>query len=162
MNRKSLFGAISSMAILVSTTSCGAAVCAQGSCSPPSPGPAAATAGAHGWATSVAIEPPAGPLDVRVSVPGPLQVDDGCVAPLTAWAVGADGVRVEASPTPGLACHAIGIDDIPSGQTRAYTATIPRPRSGTITIHGLLRVHLPIGAGARVSENIPVATLIVP
>lgn len=140
---------------------CGSSVCAAGSCFTSSPH-AAASATANGWVTTLSLEPPAGPIDVRLRVPGPLQVESGCVTTLQAWAIGTQGTRIEASAAPGLRCHAIGIEDIPSGETRDFTATVPRTPPGRYTIHGLLRVHLPIGAGARVSENIPVVTLTVP
>jgi len=69
---------------------------------------------------------------------------------------------MDASPNPGERCHAIQLEDIPVGEHRTFTTRIPAPGHGTFTVHGLLRVHLPIGAGARVSENIPVVTVTIP
>ena len=128
---------------------------------PPAVGetPSAASAAAHGWTTTAAIS--AGQVEVRVSVTGPLTVEGGCVPALTAWVVGADGRRVDSTPTPGVRCQGISIDSIAVDQSRDYHATIPLPLPGTYTVHGLVRVHLPIGAGARVSENIPVVTLTI-
>jgi hypothetical protein len=123
----------------------------------PSPSASSVTASAHGWTTLVAVS--GNHVDIRVMVSGPLSVEAGCVPPLAVWLVGADGRRLEPSPTPGLRCQAIAIEDIPMGQVRGYRATIPLAPPGTYMVHGLIRVHLPIGAAARVSENIPVVTL---
>lgn len=99
-------------------------------------------------------------LRVRVTVSGPVTVESGCIEALTLWLVGVGG-RVDASPTPGVRCQAIALDYIPAGQTRDYRATIPIPAPGTYAVHGLIRVHLPLGAGARVAENIPIVTLTI-
>jgi hypothetical protein len=140
---------------------CVGASCVVTTASPaPSPSASGGSASAHGWTTRVAIS--VNHVDVSVTVSGPLSVEAGCVPPLAVWLVGADGGRLDPSPTPGLRCQAIAIEDIPAGQVRDYPATLPPPSPGTYTVHGLVRVHLPIGAGARVSENIPVVTLTVP
>lgn len=136
--------------------------CLAAACPPlsPSASPSSTTATAHGWTTTATVN--SGTIQVRVSVVGPQSVEGGCVPALTAWIVRSDGTRTESSPSPGVRCLAIVIDDIATAQTRDYTIVIPAPPLGTYTVHGLVRVHLPIGAGSRVSENIPVVTVQVP
>ena len=156
---------------LAALPACGSAACgAMTSCgkvASPSPSTAASatagTASANGWTTTATVNPTTGVITVAVSVPGPLQVDGGCVPELGAWLVSAGGQRVEASPTPAAArCMAIQVEDVPAGQSRTFTTSIPRTTPGTYSVHGLLRTHLPIGAGARVSENIPVVSITIP
>ncbi|MFN2462570.1 MAG: hypothetical protein ABR573_01540 [Candidatus Dormibacteria bacterium] len=148
---------------------CGSTTCAGASCGAAKATPAAtsgatpaATASAHGWTTALTLQPPAGTVDVTVKVTGPLQVDGGCVPSLVVWAVGPDGRRLDPTPAAGIRCHAISIQDIADGQVSQFTATLPRLPSGKYAVHGLLMVHLPIGAGARPAENIPVATITIP
>lgn len=116
----------------------------------------------HGWTTSAYANSVSRTISVKLSVPGPLSVDGGCVPSLTAWAIGADGVRIEASPSGAVHCNAISVTAIAEGQTAEFSTTIPLPSHGTYRIHGLLRTHLPFGAGMRVRENIPVVDITVP
>ncbi|MEA2683307.1 MAG: hypothetical protein QOK05_1635 [Chloroflexota bacterium] len=134
--------------------------CAPSGFVPPgSPSPVSATD--HGWTTTVLVV--SDKVQVRVTVVGPLSVDAGCAPTLTTWLVRADGTKIEPSPGTGVRCQAIVIDDIAAGQTRDYSLVMDAPRErGTYTLHGLVRLHLPIGAGARVSENVPVVTVQVP
>ena len=160
------------MAAALLLSACGAvhppsSACSGPTCPTASPSASASdhsqpgvTASAHGWTTAAAVNDRA--IDVRVTVPGPLTVEGGCVPSLVAWLVGADGVRVEATPTPGARCYAISLGTILAGQVREFAAGLPLPHPGVYTVHGLVRTHLPIGAGARVSENIPVVSISVP
>ncbi|GAC1332538.1 MAG: hypothetical protein NVSMB17_11740 [Candidatus Dormibacteria bacterium] len=154
---------------ILALTGCGGGVsgCALASCvttitATPTLAAGAATATDHGWTTSATFEPESRQLRVDVLVPGPLQVDGGCIPGLTTWLVGPDQRRIDPSASPGLRCRAVQIEDIPAGEKRTFTARIPDPGYGTYTVHGLLRVHLQTGAGARVDENIPVATVTIP
>jgi len=128
---------------------------------PPTPG-AALTATDHGWTTSAAIGTATRTIDVTVTVPGPISVDGGCITSLSAWTIGAGNLRVQASASPALHCGALTTRSIPAGRTGDFSAVIPLPPPGTYAVHGLLRTHLPIGAGMRVSENLPVVTITVP
>ena len=145
------------------SSGCLTTTCAAGPSPLVSPAPGAAlTATDHGWTTSVAIHAAPRSIDVTVTVPGPISVDGGCVPSLTAWAVGENNTRVEVSPSPALHCGALSTRAIIAGQTADFTAAIPLPTPGTYAVHGLLRTHLPVGAGMRVSENLPVVTITVP
>jgi hypothetical protein len=132
----------------------------------PSPGPsvagspAAASATAHGWTTDAGVA--TGGIDVRVNVSGPLTVDGGCSPTLAAWLVAADGHRLQGGQPSAAKCQGIAVTAIPAGQTRDFMTSLGVPPAGTYTIHGLVLVHLPPGAGARVAENIPVVTLTIP
>jgi hypothetical protein len=142
------------------SSGCLVSACATStSTSAPSPSASAATAEAHGWTTTASVS--SGKIQVRVTVVGPLSVEAGCSPALAAWIARLDGTKIEPSPDPGVRCQAIVIDDIAAGQTRDYSVVIPAPPPGTYTVHGLVRVHLPLGAGARVAENIPVVTLTI-
>lgn len=147
---------LAACATVVLATACGipgpSSGCLVSSCIASSP-----TATARGWTTTASVS--SGKILVRVTVVGPLSVEAGCSPALTAWVVRRDGTKIEPSPDTGVRCHAIVIDDIAAGQTRDYSTVIPAPTPGTYTVHGLVRVHLPVGAGARASENIAVATL---
>jgi hypothetical protein len=133
----------------------------------PSPGPSAAgspaavSATAHGWTTDAGVRAGGG-VDVRVNVSGPLTVDGGCSPTLTAWLVAADGHRLQGGSAPAARCQGIAVTEIPAGQTRDFVTSLDLPPAGTYSVHGLVLVHLPIGAGARVAENIPVVTLTIP
>ena len=145
------------------SSGCVAAACAPAqSPSTGAGGQVAATAQDHGWTTTASINSANHTIDISVRVPGPLTVEGGCVPSVVAWAVGPNNTRVEASPTPGARCYAITVDDVPEGQTGSFATSIPLPPAGTYAIHGLLRTHLPLGAGMRVSENLPVVTVTVP
>ena len=158
---------------------CGSAACAAGMCaapaasssasSSPSHSPSATAAGGttvsatdHGWTTTAVLEPVPGPLKVTVTVPGPIQVEGGCVPALVAWLVGPEGRRIDPSPSPGARCQAIQVEDVPAGQSMDFTVILARPPAATYSIHGLLRTHLPVGYGARVSENLPIVTMNIP
>jgi hypothetical protein len=54
-------------------------------------------------------------------------------------------------------CMAIGHKQLAAGETAIFTADWPTSSQlvpGTYTLHGLFRVVLPMGAGARVRENL--------
>jgi hypothetical protein len=53
---------------------------------------------------------------------------------------------------------AFGHKQLAAGETATFTADWPtssRLAPGTYTLHGLFRTVLPMGAGARVHENLP-------
>jgi hypothetical protein len=134
---------------------------------PPSPGvtvPASAPAGgtAHGWNAEATIDSAHRTIDIKLSVTGPLAVDGGCLPSLTAWAIADDGRRIDPGPSPGLRCNAISVQQVPEGMGADFQTSIPLPPPGTYMVHGLLRTHLPAGAGTRVIENLPVVTITVP
>jgi len=57
-----------------------------------------------------------------------------------------------------IQCMAFGHKSLPAGEAAKFTADWPTSSNlapGTYTIHGLFLVVLPMGAGARVRENLP-------
>lgn len=126
---------------------------------PPGQGRVVVTADADGWHAQATVG--GGDVDVRLTVPGPLQVEGGCIPSLTVWIEDPSGRTVAITPSPGGAhCLALAIIDIPAGTTRDFDARLHADvPHGRYTVHGLLLVSLPPGAGTRVRENLPVLTV---
>jgi hypothetical protein len=150
--RRSLIVLAAVLAALV--TGCAPAATPAGSASP-SGGQLGRATDADGWSTLVTALAD-GELQVTVTVTGPLTVEGGCIASLTAWADAADGSPVPTPSPSGLQMHcmAIALIQVPAGSSRAFSADIPTPPDpGSYTIHGLLNT-----AGA---QAIPVVSITI-
>jgi len=93
-----------------------------------------------------------------LTVTGPIDYEIGCVQTLHIWAEDSQHQQVWAQPVPAIQCMAFGHKSLPAGEAAKFTADWPTSSNlapGTYTIHGLFLVVLPMGAGARVRENLP-------
>src|SRR5256886_8812327 len=93
-----------------------------------------------------------------LTVTGPIDYEIGCVQTLHIWAEDSQHQQVWAQPVPAIQCMAFGHKSLPAGETAEFTADWPtssKLAAGTYTVHGLFLVVLPMGAGARVRENLP-------
>lgn len=140
--------------------------CALASCSlsaePPAPGPGVFAASDHGWRTTVrASLADIRTLYVYVTVNGPLTLESGCVATLSAWVVAADGSRFEPSPRPEVApCSDPALEDVAAGRTLNLVTVIERPPiSGSYTVQGKVRIHGAATPGPQARDDIPVVKL---
>jgi hypothetical protein len=99
-----------------------------------------------------------GNVHVTLIVTGPIDYEIGCVQTLHIWAEDSQHRQVWEQPVPAIMCMAIGHRVLPAGETASFIADWPTSSSlarGSYTLHGLFRVVLPMGAGARVRENLP-------
>jgi hypothetical protein len=99
-----------------------------------------------------------GNVHVTLIVTGPIDYEIGCVQTLHIWAEDSQHRQVWEQPVPAIMCMAIGHKVLPAGETASFIADWPTSSSlarGSYTLHGLFRVVLPMGAGARVRENLP-------
>jgi hypothetical protein len=99
-----------------------------------------------------------GTVHVTLIVTGPIDYEIGCVQTLHIWAEDSQHRQVWEQPVPAIMCMAIGHRVLPAGETASFIADWPTSSSlarGSYTLHGLFRVVLPMGAGARVRENLP-------
>jgi hypothetical protein len=99
-----------------------------------------------------------GTVHVTLIVTGPIDYEIGCVQTLHIWAEDSQHRQVWEQPVPAIMCMAIGHKVLPAGETASFIADWPTSSSlgrGSYTLHGLFRVVLPMGAGARVRENLP-------
>ena len=63
---------------------------------------------------------------------------------------------------PAIECMAFGHKVLPAGEKASFTAdwsTSSTLALGSYTLHGLFRIVLPMGAGARVRENLAPLTI---
>ena len=79
-------------------------------------------------------------VHLTLTVTGPIDYEIGCVQTLHIWAEDSQHQQVWAQPVPAIQCMAFGHKTL---------------AAGTYTVHGLFLVVLPMGAGARVRENLP-------
>jgi len=103
-----------------------------------------------------------GNVHLTLIVTGPIDYEIGCVQTLHIWAEDSQHRQVWEQPVPAIMCMAIGHKVLPAGETATFTADWPtssRLTPGSYTLHGLFRVVLPMGAGARVRENLPPLTI---
>lgn len=103
-------------------------------------------------------------INLTVSLMGPADYDAGCVRTVRIWALNSAGLQVWQESQPELQCFALSYQHLAGGQTATFpdswTVASGTP-AGSYTIHGLFMFHLPIGAGARVRENLPPVTVTV-
>ena len=99
-----------------------------------------------------------GTVHLTLTVTGPIEYEAICVQTLHIWAEDRQHQTVWEQPVPAIMCMAIGYKQLAAGETATFTADWPTSSQlapGTYTLHGLFRTRLPMGAGARVRENLP-------
>jgi hypothetical protein len=103
-----------------------------------------------------------GSVHLKLTVSGPIQYEIGCVQTLHIWAEDRNHRQVWAQPVPEISCMAFGTKSLAAGETATFVADWPTSSDlepGTYTLHGLFLTVLPLGAGARVRENLPPLTI---
>ena len=103
-----------------------------------------------------------GNVHLTLVVTGPIDYEIGCVQTLHIWAEDGQQREVWQQPVPAVMCMALGHKMLPAGETATFTADWPTSSTlapGSYTLHGLFRVLLPMGAAARVRENLPPLTI---
>jgi hypothetical protein len=103
-----------------------------------------------------------GMVHLTLIVSGPIDYEVGCVQSLHIWAEDSQHKQVWEQPVPAIQCMAFGHKLLADGEKATLTADWPTASKlapGSYTLHGLFRVVLPIGAGARVRENLPPLTI---
>ena len=103
-----------------------------------------------------------GMVHLTLVVTGPIDYEIGCVQTLHIWAEDSQHKQVWEQPVPAVQCMAFGHKVLAAGEKVTLTADWPTTRKlapGSYTLHGLFRVVLPMGAGARVRENLPPLTI---
>ena len=99
-----------------------------------------------------------GTVHLSLVVTGPIDYEIGCVQTLHIWAEDSQQRQVWEQPVPAIQCMALGHKMLAAGQTATFTADWPTSSTlarGSYTVHGLFLVMLPMGAAARVRENLP-------
>jgi hypothetical protein len=125
------------------------------------PGPSGTVSGTNGPFAAKAAPaslPAGGTVHLTLTVTGPIDYEIGCVQTVHIWAEDSQRQTVWEQPVPAIMCMAIGHKQLAAGQTATLTADWPTSSQlapGSYTLHGLFRVVLPMGAGARVRENLP-------
>jgi len=103
-----------------------------------------------------------GTVHLTLTVTGPIDYEIGCVQTLHIWAEDSQRQQVWQEPVPAVMCMAIGHKVLAAGETATFTADWPTSSTlapGSYTLHGLFLVVLPMGAGARVRENLAPLTI---
>ena len=103
-----------------------------------------------------------GTVHLTLTVTGPIDYEIGCVQTLHIWAEDSQRQTIWEQPVPAIQCMAFGHKVLAAGEHAAFTADWPTSSKlapGSYTLHGLFRVVLPMGAGARVRENLPPLTI---
>jgi hypothetical protein len=103
---------------------------------------------------------PGGTVRAMVMVTGPTEYEAGCVQTVRLWVLDTQNQRAWTEPEPEVQCMAIINKQLPASQTATFYIDWPVAASlhpGRYTIHGLFLFTLPMGAGSRVSENLPPA-----
>ena len=103
-----------------------------------------------------------GTVHLKLTVTGPIDYEIGCVQTLHIWAEDSQHQQVWQQPVPAIMCMAFGHKVLPAGETATFTADWPTSSTlapGFYTVHGLFLVMLPMGAGARVRENLAPLTV---
>jgi len=129
------------------------------------PSPSAAVSGSNGpfhAQASPARLHPGGTVHLVLTVTGPIQYEIGCVQTLHIWAEDSQHRQVWQQPVPAVQCLALGYKALNAGETATFTADWPtwsQLAPGSYSLHGLFLTVLPMGAGARVRENLPPLTV---
>src|SRR5216683_1788024 len=132
---------------------------------PAGPGPSSSISGTNGpfhAQASPAELAAGGTVHLTLTVTGPIDYEIGCVQTLHIWAEDSRHQQVWAQPVPAVMCMAIGHTVLAAGETATFTADWPTSSTlapGSYTLHGLFLVVLPIGAAARVRENLAPLTI---
>jgi hypothetical protein len=147
--------------LAVFLTGCGA----QAAGAAPSPTPTGTVSGTNGpfyAEASPARLAAGGTVHLTLIVTGPIDYEIGCVQTLHIWAEDSNRKQVWEQPVPAIMCMAIGHKLLAAGETATFTAdwpTLSTLAPGSYTVHGLFLVMLPMGAGARVRENLAPLTI---
>jgi len=103
-----------------------------------------------------------GTVHLTLTVTGPIDYEIGCVQTLHIWAEDSQRQQVWQQPVPAIMCMAFGHKVLKAGETATFTADWPTSSTlaaGSYTLHGLFLVMLPMGAAARVRENLAPLTI---
>jgi hypothetical protein len=103
-----------------------------------------------------------GTVHLTLSVSGPIDYEIGCVQTLHIWAEDSQHQTVWQEPVPAIMCMAFGHKQLAAGETAPFTADWPTSSQlapGTYTLHGLFLTVLPMGAQARMRENLPALSI---
>ncbi|TMD05952.1 MAG: hypothetical protein E6I23_15115 [Chloroflexi bacterium] len=103
---------------------------------------------------------PGGTVHATVTVTGPTEYEAGCVQTVRLWVLDTQHQRAWTEPAPEVTCMALTNQQLAAGQTATFQVDWPVSATlhpGRYTIHGLFLFTLPMGAGTRVSENLPPA-----
>jgi hypothetical protein len=131
----------------------------------PTPSPSGTVSGANGpfrAQASPASLAAGGTVHLKLTVTGPIDYEIGCVQTLHIWAEDSQHQQVWQEPVPAIMCMAYGHKQLAAGETATFTADWPTTSQltpGTYTLHGLFLTVLPMGAGARVRENLPLLSI---
>ncbi len=131
----------------------------------PGPSPTGTVSGTNGpfyAEASPARLAAGGTVHLTLTVTGPIDYEIGCVQTLHIWAEDSQHQQVWQEPVPAVMCMAIGHKVLAAGQTATFTADWPTSSTlapGSYTLHGLFLVVLPMGAAARVRENLAPLTI---
>ncbi len=142
---------------------CGARAAGPGSS--PTPTPTDTVSGTNGpfYAEAAPAQLAAGgTVHLTLTVTGPIDYEIGCVQTLHIWAEDSQRQQVWQQPVPEIMCMAIGHRVLAAGDTATFTADWPTSSTlapGSYTLHGLFLVVLPMGAAARVRENLAPLTI---
>ena len=112
--------------------------------------------------SEIRFEPGGKYSNYTLTVTGPIDYEIGCVQTLHIWAEDSQHQQVWEQPVPAIQCMAFGHKLLAAGEKATFTADWPTSSTlapGSYTLHGLFRVVLPMGAGARVRENLPPLTI---
>ena len=129
------------------------------------PGPSGTVSGTNGPFAATARPaslPAGGTVHLTLTVTGPIDYEIGCVQTLHIWAEDSQRQTVWEQPVPVIMCLAFGHKQLAAGDTATFTADWPTSSQltpGSYTLHGLFRVILPMGAEARVRENLPALSI---
>ena len=142
---------------------CGAQAAGPGAS--PTPSPSGIVSGTNG--PFYAVASPAqlaagGTVHLTLTVTGPIDYEIGCVQTLHIWAEDSNRQQVWQQPVPAVMCMAFGHKLLKAGETATFTADWPTSSTltpGSYTLHGLFLVVLPMGAAARVRENLAPLTI---
>jgi hypothetical protein len=140
---------------------CGAQAAGPG----PTPSPSGTVSGTNGpfyAQASPAQLAAGGTVHLTLTVTGPIDYEIGCVQTLHIWAEDSQRQQVWQQPVPAIMCMAFGHKVLKAGETATFTADWPTSSTlaaGSYTLHGLFLVMLPMGAAARVRENLAPLTI---
>jgi hypothetical protein len=132
---------------------------------PAGPGPSGTVSGTNGpfyAQASPARLAAGGTVHLTLTVTGPIDYEIGCVQTLHIWAEDSQHQTVWAQPVPAIMCMAYGHKLLAAGETATFTADWPtssKLAAGSYTLQGLFLTVLPMGAGARVRQNLPPLTI---
>src|SRR6202171_6426956 len=147
--------------LLVALVVAGCGAQAAGPGATPTPSSSGTVSGVNGpfQAQAAPASLPAGEtVRLTLTVTGPIDYEIGCVQTLHIWAEDSQHKTVWEQPVPAIMCMVYGHKQLAAGETATFTADWPTSSqlaAGSYTLHGLFRTVLPMGAGARVRENLP-------